>query len=1290
MTVNLTAGQDGFFVLNTQGAYENRLHLAADLSLGDLPLPADVVRVFRNGVEIDPSRYSVDYATDTIGLFDSYDVGDVITVTAVRHSLTSYIADGGADYDVTGARVTAFVNGLPASGELSGGVFVFDAAPDVGAYITFHVETDATVETFKVPATTLDSDKDTVNGHNSTLPLVIFGGQDDDVLHGGTGGDIVFGDRGLVVYGNGLGVLANGGPGDVISDGTLLPVTLITSRDTTVGGSDTITTGLGAPDRVIGGVDGDTITTNRGGGFTTADGNVIVFGDNGLIDYTSADGDPSDIDRVWTIDPDTGGSDTITTGAGDDIVIAGEDGEKVIEIGPQATVAQTVEAHLADGDVVSAGDGNNIVFGDNGRITAAVSDLSRFGSIGITLGLVEAIESLIGGSDTITTGVGRDVVIGGIDADTIVANSGETALRPDSNNIVFGDSGLIDWTATERGGALAGDDSNPADIDRLWSLAPDHGGSDHITTGNADDIVIAGEDGELVVDVAIDGVVTTPRSTIADTTRGDGDVVVAGNGFNIVLGDSGQLTAGVVGAPQMGTLPITLLEITTTMAPGLGGSDTITTGNGRDIVVAGTLNDIVDAGAENDIVLGDNGRITYFTAAGETNGGIKRIETTDLNIGGLDKIYGRDGQDILIGGGYRDDIDGGYNDDLIFGDQVALDRRPGVITNPRFRELVLAQIYTRTDLHNAIVAAADFIYDNSGALLIQPDWEHVPRPRRRVPVLLDRVRGQAAVARPGDPGRPDPLAGPKSASAATTSPAAAATTRSSASSATTRSRATATSTAASAATRSARRARRRPTRIGDADRSARRARRPTDGDDYIEGGGGADVIFGGLGQDDIVGGSSDLFTLDTADKRPDGADYIFGGAGDTTLRAASEPASVNHGRDADAIVGDNGRIIRLVGGRPGAALPDFNLRQRLRRASSWSAGSRCWTTCRAARTSVPTATRRRRRRAAWPTRPAAAAPTRSTARTATTGSTAAAATTACSATARTTTSSAAGATTGSPAAPARTASSATTGASSRAATALTEPLYGVTTANAQTNIASPGNAQTATIFPTGQLNKAFDITPFNLRPNALGGRRPAVRPAYADDVIFGGLGSDFLHGGSGDDAISGAEALAESYARPLQRPTRSSGSCAATSRRPFNTGDMLHFVNVATSQSSHAGQFPFYDEFDPLRAILLEDDGTLSKDATFKLFLLNWNKGEGPQQATGIGTDGDDIIFGDVGNDWLVGGTGQDTMWGGWGNDMLDADDDKRGSRAAASTTASPRRSRATSTARSAAPASTS
>ena len=104
-------------------------------------------------------------------------------------------------------------------------------------------------------------------------------------------------------------ILGNGGPGDRIYDGRVLPVRYITSIDTTIGGSDIIATGLGSQDIVLGGVDDDVITTNRGereGSGFNADGTSIVFGDNGLIDYTR----PSTPIRptstaIWSIDPDT-------------------------------------------------------------------------------------------------------------------------------------------------------------------------------------------------------------------------------------------------------------------------------------------------------------------------------------------------------------------------------------------------------------------------------------------------------------------------------------------------------------------------------------------------------------------------------------------------------------------------------------------------------------------------------------------------------------------------------------------------------------------------------------------------------------------------------------------------------------------------------------------------------------------------------------------------------------------------------------------------------------------------
>ena len=46
---------------------------------------------------------------------------------------------------------------------------------------------------------------------------------------------------------------------------------------------------------------------------------------------------------------------------------------------------------------------------------------------------------------------------------------------------------------------MPGDDNNAADIDRLFSTEPDHGGNDSIiTVGDGNDIIIGGEDGEIV------------------------------------------------------------------------------------------------------------------------------------------------------------------------------------------------------------------------------------------------------------------------------------------------------------------------------------------------------------------------------------------------------------------------------------------------------------------------------------------------------------------------------------------------------------------------------------------------------------------------------------------------------------------------------------------------------------------------------------------------------------------------------------------------------------------------
>jgi hypothetical protein len=236
-------------------------------------------------------------------------------------------------------------------------------------------------------------------------------------------------------------------------------------------------------------------------------------------------------------------------------------------------------------------------------------------------------------------------------------------------------------------------------------------------------------------------------------------------------------------------------------------------------------------------------------------------------------------------------------------------------------------------------------------------------------------------------------------------------------------------------------------------------------------------------------------------------------------------------------------------------------------------------------------------------------------------------------------------------------------------------------------IYTPGMVQTSTINVVDQLAMAFDITPFNETPNALGADQPLFDANNEDDVIFGGWDGDFLHGASGDDAISGAEAATTSYVQTIDASGNPTGLTQTDWYHPFNPADILHFG--ADSNAWHSnhhtagrlGEFLLYDEYDPRRAIEFNLDGSVWKGTVqtpYKYFLIN-NAADGrivnaciavdnqgnctlhsldPTSTVTVWSDGPDAIFGDLGNDYLLGGTGTDTLWAGWGNDLLNADDD--------------------------------
>ena len=266
-----------------------------------------------------------------------------------------------------------------------------------------------------------------------------------------------------------------------------------------------------------------------------------------------------------------------------------------------------------------------------------------------------------------------------------------------------------------------------------------------------------------------------------------------------------------------------------------------------------------------------------------------------------------------------------------------------------------------------------------------------------------------------------------------------------------------------------------------------------------------------------------------------------------------------------------------------------------------------------------------------------------------------------------------------------------------------EPLYGVLALlasdpdnrSSQGNVLSehiytPGQVQVEDINVAGELKKAVDLTPYNLRPNSLGADDPLFDPILADDILFGGLGMDFMHGGGGDDAMGGGEALPESYTQRFDALGNVVGVVRTDFTRPWNPGDILKFGadtdpwNAPKPIQSRLGEFFLYNEYDPRRVILFKQaDGSVwgpndpawsvgnPLPTGFVTYFLNLVADEGPlvngavefaPNGTPIAfadrnTDGDDAMFGDEGNDWMLGGTGRDHVYGGWGNDLLNADD---------------------------------
>ena len=458
---------------------------------------------------------------------------------------------------------------------------------------------------------------------------VLFGDEDDDIILGGAGGDTLRGD--LEGGGSSIGTdIILGDNGVVVRNDGTDEANDVFSRSHGIGGIDIIKGGDG-DNIIIGGALGDSIT----GGL----GNEIILGDGGRVTRDENDV----ITRVETEEDNVGGVDDIDGGAGKDVILGGAEGDVITALlGDNIILGDAGQVNLnsgsndifttnpavggadeitgggdgsniiiggAAGDTIKGGIGDDVVLGDGGKVTRDGNSVVR---------RVETIEDATGGVDDIDGGAGNDVILGGAEGDIITADLG--------GNIILGDAGEVNLNNT---GLNSTND--------IFTTSPDVGGVDIITGGaNAvGNIIIGGAKGDSI-------------------TGGLGNDTILGDGGR-VFRDANSVVTRVVTGDKDGT--------TSDEDVPVGGVDTIDGGAGDDVILGGAEGDEISALFGNNIILGDEGEVNL------NNAGSNNIFTTNPSDGGADKITGGgDGSNIIIGGAKGDTIVGGIGDDVVLGD----------------------------------------------------------------------------------------------------------------------------------------------------------------------------------------------------------------------------------------------------------------------------------------------------------------------------------------------------------------------------------------------------------------------------------------------------------------------------------------------------------------------------------------------------------------------------------------------------------------------------------------------
>jgi len=514
------------------------------------------------------------------------------------------------------------------------------------------------------------TDPDTINIVGGTD--IIDGSFGYDVLIGGVGGDEMYGDDETASNGSDDGEdIMLGDNGDIFLIGTegrlLVQVTdmpvgtavdLIKTTDIEdeTGGADTMS-GNAKADIMLGGVNNggeDTIYGDRAEPTTGMDGTIandgddIILGDNGLLDFTydpadypadnqsvTPDTDRNTLDLIRSKQDGLGGKDVISGNKGLDVAIGGTGDDEIFGDDADAT------AGAADKGDLLLGDNADIFLVAKGTDTFTGFDLKLVLPLGLaTDSAVKTIRTTdtldpdnTGGSDTISGNADNDIIAGGVYGDTIYGDQEvptAQSIIDEGDDIILGDNGAFEWLSE---GRLAEINSGGAYID---------------IEANNEDLY---------------------------------DWFTDENGYPIVDTD------------------LSTLDLVTTEQPTSGGRDTIYGDNGRDLVFGGTDADTIygDDGIEaalpegfgsadnNDLLFGDHGRIypqfstlrvddaqDWRDAFNSRNFFAIDIGDTTLDpltsFGGEgDRMWGEEGDDTMLGQQGDDRMFGGSGDDDMTG-----------------------------------------------------------------------------------------------------------------------------------------------------------------------------------------------------------------------------------------------------------------------------------------------------------------------------------------------------------------------------------------------------------------------------------------------------------------------------------------------------------------------------------------------------------------------------------------------------------------------------------------------